>query len=271
MNINVSAYMSSIRPYRWMEIYNQLKESDLSFEIVIVGPNEPDYSLPKEIRFFKSDVKPMQCQHAAASFSVGETLLQIVDDIEYGKGAINEMFNTVMSSDNITSTCQYLQDGYSQVYTQNIAGQNLNLAYLPLLPVCGMFRRSAFMQLGGLDCRFNGAMGELDFYMRMKINGYITKFINNFCNENTNFQKKENTSLCGKYWDQDRPKFIELWNTQGVLYPIRNDILRPFLDKDLLNVNQYYGNQYHRNLNGSILNENGIDFTFSTFHKLLKV
>ena len=51
MNINVSAYLSSIRPYRWMAIHEMLAKTGLSFELVVVGPNEPDYELPKEIKF----------------------------------------------------------------------------------------------------------------------------------------------------------------------------------------------------------------------------
>jgi len=96
---NVSAYLSSIRPYRWMRIHEMLAKTGLSFEIVIVGPNEPDFSLPKEIRFYKSNVKPSQCFHAAASMCTGETLLQVVDDIEYSDGGIETMYKAVSGKD----------------------------------------------------------------------------------------------------------------------------------------------------------------------------
>lgn len=237
---NVSAYLSSIRPYRWMRIHEMLTKTGLSFEIVIVGPNDPDFTLPKEIKFFKSDVKPSQCFHAAATMAEGETLLQIVDDIEYADGAIEEMYRAVMKIDNINATCHYYQNGASNVYNQNISGSVLNLTYLPLLPVCGLYRRSAYSEIGGLDKRFDGVMGELDLYMRMCINGYSTHFVNYICNENTEYQKKESSSLCGKFWNLDRPKFIKLWSTSDHLYPIRKDIVRRYEDKDLLTKNQYY-------------------------------
>ena len=271
MNINVSAYLSSIRPYRWMAIHEMLAKTGLSFELVVVGPNEPDYELPKEIKFYKSDVKPTQCFHAAASMSSGETLLQIVDDIEYGDGAIKSMYETVMNNDNANASCNYFQDGTNQIYTQNIAGQHLNLTYLPLLPVCGLYRRSVYAEIGGLDKRFNGAMGELDLYMRMKMNGYSTVFVNNYCNENTSYQKKEKTSLCGKYWNQDRPTFIKLWSTQGVLFPIRNDIVRKFSDENLLTVDQNYGPVYHVEQNGKTYDDSGRDVTTFVTHNLLCV
>ncbi len=271
MNINISAYLSSIRPYRWMTIHEMLSKTGLSFELVIVGPNDPDFALPKEIKFHKSNVKPMQCSHAAASMSTGETLLQIVDDMEYGEGAIKQMFETVIKYDNVNASCHYLQDNVSQIYVQNIAGQHLNLTYLPLLPVCGLYRRSAYLASGGLDRRFNGAMGELDLYMRMKMNGYSTHFVQNYCNENTSFQKKEKTSLCRKYWNQDRPTFINLWSTQGVLFPIRNDIVRRFSDENLLSIDQNYGPVFEQKNDGKIYDDQGSDVTSFVSHRLLHV
>jgi hypothetical protein len=240
MSVNISAYLSSIRPYRWMRIHEMLSSAGLSFEIVIVGPNDPDFSLPKEIKFFKSDVKPSQCFHAAATMSEGEALLQIVDDIEYQDGGIQAMFKAVMETDNEMATCQYFQNGHSNVYHQNISGSIMNLCYLPLLPVCGLYRRNVYSEIGGLDKRFNGVMGELDLYMRMSVAGYSTKFVNFICNENTDYQKKEDSSLCGKFWNQDRPRFIDLWSTSGNLYPIRKDIVRKYSNVDLLTVNQYH-------------------------------
>ncbi len=237
---NVSAYLSSIRPYRWMRIHEMLAKTGLSFEIVIVGPNEPDFSLPNEIRFYKSNVKPSQCFHAAASMCTGETLLQVVDDIEYSDGGIETMYKAVSGKDNVMATCKYFQNGSSNIYNQNISGNILNLSYLPLLPVCGLYRRHVFNDLGGIDKRFNGVMGELDLYMRMSVAGYTTVFVDFICNENTEHQVKESTSLCGKFWDQDRPKFMQLWSTSGVLYPIRNDIVRKYSDIDILSVDQNY-------------------------------
>ena len=237
--INISAYLSSIRPYRWRNLYEQIKASGLTFEMVIVGPNEPDFELPKEIRFYKSDVKPSQCFHAAALMGRGEVLLQLVDDLIYSDGAIKMMYDAVMYSDNIMATCQYYQMDVNYVNEMNIAGHVSTV--LPTLPVCGMYRREHFHYLGGLDRRFDGVMSELDFYMRMRLSGVRTQFVNGIVCEDLTFQRKENTSLCGKYWSKDRPNFINLWSTNGELACLRNDIVRSYDSKDLLTVNQYFG------------------------------
>lgn len=236
MATQISAYMTSIRPYRWMRIHEMLSKTGLSFEIVIVGPIEADFELPEEILFFKSSLKPSQCQHTAAALCSGEYLLQIVDDIDYQDGAIEAMYQKVSEVDNVMATCHYFWNGQDYTLFQNTAGQNL--PDLPLLPVCGMFPRQAFLDAGGIDKRFLGVMGELDLYMRMSQLGYKTVFVEFICNENTEFQNKDQSSLCSKFWPHDRPILIDLWSTNGQFYLIRNDIVRKYTNENLLTIEQ---------------------------------
>ena len=238
---NISAYLSSIRPYRWMSIHEMLSKTGLSFEIIIVGPNDPNFSLPKEINFYKSDVKPSQCFHAAATMSTGETLLQIVDDMEYQDGGIEAMYRAVIEKDNIMATCKYHMNGISTADFQNMAGSSDSSCYpLPFLPVCGLYRRHVYSDMGGLDRRFNGVMSELDLYMRMSVYGYGTHFVDFIGNENRTYQEIESQSLYQKFASKDRPEFVRLWSTNGNLYPIRRDIVRKYENKNLLTENQNF-------------------------------
>jgi hypothetical protein len=236
MTPQISAYMTSIRPYRWMRLHEILSKTNLSFEIVIVGPIEADFELPSEIKFHKSALKPSQCQHAAASMCIGDCLLQIVDDLDYQDGAIEAMYNKVSTTDNVMATCHYHQNGIDHTFYQNTAGQIL--PHIPLLPVCGLFPRQAFIDSGGIDKRFIGVMGELDLYMRISQLGYKTVFVDFVCNENTDFQNKEKSSLCSKFWPIDRPVMIDLWSTNNQIYLIRNDIVRKYSPENLLTVEQ---------------------------------
>jgi len=235
--IDISAYMTSIRPYRWMRIHEILSKTNLNFEIVVVGPIEADFELPPEIKFFKSDLKPSQCQHTSAFLCNGEMLLQIVDDIDYQDGAIEAMYHVVKNDPSSMATCHYHQD-VSIDYTQyqNIAGQISN--YLPLLPVCGIYPREAYRKVGGIDRRFMGVMGELDLYMRLSLAGYKTVFVDYICNENTEFQKREDSSLCSKFWGVDRPVIINLWSENNQFCLTRNDEVRQYSESDLLTIEQ---------------------------------
>jgi len=237
MKIDISAYMTSIRPYRWMKIHEMLSKTRLSFEIVIVGPIEADFELPVEIKFFKSNVKPSQCQHTAATLCQGEMLLQIVDDIEYQDGAINAMFEIVKKDKNCMATCSFFADNRNFKLTQNMQGEPNDS--IPLLPVCGLYPREAYKKIGGIDKRFLGVMGELDLYMRLSVAGYKTVFVDYICNENTQFQRKDSSSLCNKYFAIDRPVVVSLWTQKNNQYSlVRNDVVREYSDIDLLTVEQ---------------------------------
>lgn len=236
MKTDISAYMTSIRPYRWMKIHEMISKTGLSFEIVIVGPIEADFELPPEIKFYKSDLKPSQCQHTAGMLCQSDKMLQIVDDVDYEDGGIKSMYDKIVNNDNVMSTCHYYLNNKDCTLEQNIAG--LNIPHLPLLPVCGMFHRQAFLDAGGIDKRFVGVMGELDLYMRMSQLGYKTVFVNFICSENTEFQVKDQSSLCTKFWFKDRPAIVDLWSTNGSLHLIRNDIVRKYSNIDLLTIEQ---------------------------------
>ena len=102
MEINVSAYMSSIRPYRWIAIHEMLKKTKLNFEIVIVGPNEPDFDLPEEIKFFKllsvagaywrgNEKNKMLVRIYGTAFESQESLDKYLNNIEEAKKIITAM------------------------------------------------------------------------------------------------------------------------------------------------------------------------------------
>lgn len=238
--IAISAYMSSIRPYRWMSLHAELVKVGLPFEMVIVGPNRPDFELPPEIRYYHSDVKPSQCFHAAASLCVGETLLQIVDDITYDDGVIQAMYDVVTQQERTMATAHYWQNETNFTQYQNIAGQIRS--DIPLLPVCGMYPRAGFIEMQGLDRRFDGVMSELDLYMRLSVAGYKTVFVNGIVRENIAWQTTEGTSLCGKFWAGDRGRFVNLWSTndrEDGLCSTRKDGVLVYSDEGILTENQY--------------------------------
>lgn len=238
--MNLSAYMSSVRTYRWLGLYERLKATGLSFEMIIVGPNDPTDALPPEISFYKSDVKPAQCFQAALSMCRGDVLLQLVDDLEYEPGTLEAMHKVVADSDMLMSTAEYWDEARNYRLYQNIAGEVH--PGLPLLPVCGMYSQKAHLSVGGLDRRFDGVMCELDMYMRLRINGYQTVFVPGRVIEKTSLMSEHNEGvrLCTRYWNKDRECFKRLWmNEQGWL-TCRNDILRPYSMENILTVNQTY-------------------------------
>ena len=48
MNPKIGIVSSAHRPQNWMGLYKSIGQNELEFELVFVGPNPPDYELPKD-------------------------------------------------------------------------------------------------------------------------------------------------------------------------------------------------------------------------------
>ena len=57
-------------------------------------------------------------------------------------------------------------------------------------------------------------------------------------NLNTEFQKKDNSSLCSKFWGIDRPVIINLWSENNQFCLKRNDEVREYSESNILTVEQ---------------------------------
>lgn len=209
--IDVSIYASAIRTERWLIMYEDIKSKNtVNFEFVFAGPNQPTYTLPDNFKFFKTSMKPCQCYEIAARNCQGLSLVNVADDVEYTKGAIDLMFEAYLKDPkHIMATCDYHIDGVDKSTMQNFQG-NLNDPDWPYLPVCGLHDRELYNELGGADRRFTGVMHELDVYMRLSEHGVKTVRVNGICNElvipSEQFQRS-----CSRYFDNDRPKILAIW------------------------------------------------------------
>ena len=78
-----SVISSAIRPDNWLDIYNSVDEDPDFFEFFFVGPNQPNYQLPKNFFFTKSFVKPAQCWQFAYENCNGEFVINLADDLVF--------------------------------------------------------------------------------------------------------------------------------------------------------------------------------------------
>ena len=40
---DITFYAAAVRPQCWMDFYNSIGENDAEFEVIFIGPNQPDY------------------------------------------------------------------------------------------------------------------------------------------------------------------------------------------------------------------------------------
>lgn len=232
----IALFASAVRKHRWMEIYESIKATNsVSFEIVLAGPIEPDYTLPDNVRHILTTVKPSQCAEIAARNTQAPALVQFVDDLIYSEKAFDLMYEAHSKDTlNIMSTCHYCgPDGDFSAY-QNIMGQP-NSPDWPVLPVCGMYSKEIYHRLGGADKRFAAVMWELDMYMRFAEIGVKTEFVEATCYEPYELPR-ENT-LGGRFWNHDRPLILEIWKSENGVIQRTSPVLS-FSDEDILTVDQ---------------------------------
>jgi hypothetical protein len=232
--IDVSIFSSAIRTERWLSTYEAMKATNhVNFEFVFVGPREPGFALPENFKYIKTDVKPAQCSEIAARNCSGHALVQYADDIDFTPGAIDLMFEAYIKDPaHIMVSCDYWQGSVDCTQCQNILG-NPNAQGWPMLPVCGLYNRELQFQLGGIDRRFNAVMWEIDILMRLWVYGVRMVKVNAICREILH-----GPGMCGRYWEHDRPKILEIWELKSDGTVHRKSPVLPYSDENILTISQ---------------------------------
>ena len=80
----VSVVSTAYRTKNWMNVYNSLNgNKTVDVDFIFVGPNTPNFSLPQNFRFIKSNVKPVQCLEIAYRNSTSDYTINIADDVVF--------------------------------------------------------------------------------------------------------------------------------------------------------------------------------------------
>ena len=167
----ISLYASAARPQHWLKLYESIKFNKCAFEIVFVGPNEPEEKMPDVFRFIKSNTKPVQCAHIAALHSNGEFLFHCVDDLTFkNERALDSMLSfyddkkdsskELILSPRLMRNGKPYEDNNYKLYPENEG--------CPVIPISIFIKRSLFIELGGYDLNFIASMADTDLSYRAK-------------------------------------------------------------------------------------------------------
>tara|TARA_A100001015_G_C15028400_1_gene731797 strand:+ start:769 stop:1578 length:810 start_codon:yes stop_codon:yes gene_type:complete len=215
-----------------MEIYNNINQNDIDFEMVFVGPNHPDFALPENFIFIYSEVKPTQCVEIAIRESTGSLVVIIADDIIFlGNRPLEKLVAQYNKLNNYKSilSCRLKQDNIPfDIKYHRFNFHDLNS---PLLPCVGVMSKKLLKEIGSIDNRFIASMHDVDLYMRAIKLGSKIEFSEIFVNENK--KEKSEGSNTGAEFFVDTIFSKKLWvkNEKGVydrIFPVIG-----FLDKDI--------------------------------------
>jgi hypothetical protein len=273
----LSFFSSGIRTHKWDDLYRSLNKSSVSFELIMVGPKEPDYPLPKNFHYIHSNVKPAQCAEIAARNTTGELIMNTADDLIFSDNALNEMCSLyeknasegLIVSDRFTRRNKRYGDGYGRPYPSAFGDKMhrfLSTVELPLVPLNSMMSKNFWNTIGGIDRRFTALFWDLDNAMRTLEAGGKILFADNAITEEVMEKPSTirriinrilNKRKIGLYLEYgisiDRPLLDSFWvsteqENQEDIYAVNDQnvsILKkrkkpflPFEDKNLLTISQ---------------------------------
>jgi hypothetical protein len=235
VNPKIGIVSSAHRPQNWMNLYRSIGENNIDYELVFVGPNSPDYELPKNFRFIRSIVKPTQCFEIAVRNTTADLILPVADDCEFNTPQpLDKLYDFYKSCscDKIIVSSRMMTDGEDQSHFAHRFFTHDDNS--PIMPICGLMSRKYFSELGGIDRNFIGIMWDLDLAMRVHASGGKVVLGNVYINEDTN----KGSSLCGDFWEHDRMLLESLWTTNGKVHFNRKNPVEPFSDINILTASQ---------------------------------
>jgi len=238
MDPKIVIVASAHRPQNWMNLYKSIGDNQVDFELIFVGPNPPDYQLPKNFRFIRSLVKPTQCLEIAFRNATAELVMNMADDcifkISRPLDRLYEMYKSY-NNDKIILSCRYMVNGQEQPSSgMHFFAEDINS---PMVPLSGLMSRNLFNSIGGIDRNFIGVMWDLDIAMRVHALGGDVVLSDVFLDEDKG-KSTVGSALCGDFWKHDRGLLENLWVKDGKVNFSRAKPVESFNDLNILRASQ---------------------------------
>ncbi len=250
MPVDVSLVMSAARPKFWPRLVNSLLANECSYEVIFVGPNEPDAKLAENVHWIPATVKPAQCYEIGLRAARGELVGWTADDADYNDHSLNcpQALDILLAKYRATHRKMILamstyEDGNNVSECHNFF---FNEPRTPRMAPFGFMNREWMLRLGGYDRNFVCGQSENDLVMRALVDGGDVMLL-------PEAKVYVHHAEChGDYpfrsgYDGDRQYLESCWVNEGygtfqhATATISNHRLKdfvPFLEKDITTVNQ---------------------------------
>ena len=227
---------SAHRPQHWMNLYNSIGDNNIEYELVFVGPNPPDYELPKNFRFIRSFVKPAQCFEIAFRNTMADLVMPIADDCEFITPQPLDRLYDLYKSCNLDELIVSSRGMHGDmVWPQSFHCFYTNDDSTPVVALCGLMSKKLYRDIGGIDRNFISIMWDSDIAMRVHALGGRVVMSDVYINEDMS----KGSSLCtGEFFRHDRTLLESLWTTNGKVHFNRAKPVEPFSDMNILTASQ---------------------------------
>ena len=265
---DISIYASAHRPHNWMDLYRSIGHNDVSFEIVFVGPNVPDFELPDNFKFIKSRTKPTQCVEIAVRNTSADLIMNIADDTEFRtEKPLDILYQAYKSFNNnkILLSCRYMYHGQdiSDAAARFFAGDDSS----QIMPLSALMSKKLYYDIGGIDRNFIAIMWDCDIAMRVYAMGGEVILSNVYLDEIES--KRHGSILCREFWSHDRKLLERLWSINKKTHLNRTKPVEPFSDLRILEESQGPRGRWHGT--SPVLVEKIVDFPKNNIKILMRI
>lgn len=182
----VSCIMTSNKPENWMMCYDSLCSGlkDVDAEIIVVGPNPPDYKLPSNLIYIQTnDIKPSQCVEIAIRKAQGDFIAVTADDVVFIDGSLNSLYLEYIEREDEKLVL------LSRFWEEAIQKRVLDRRYAKGCmiwpknsPLCSLLMafldRDLLTQIGGIDKRYLAVYWDIDLSLRLVEAGSTIRWSN---------------------------------------------------------------------------------------------
>jgi hypothetical protein len=235
-DIQFSICASALRPKQWEATYNSLKQNDLKWELIYVGPNPPLVQLPDNFKYISSKTKPSQCYQIAFNEAKGELINWTADDSIYPPNALDKVYEFFKMFNNrkLVVAFRTVEDGRDITEFHRLRGKDPNA---PRMAPFGVMNREFFNELGGYDRRFICGQSENDVVMRAYEAGGqleiapVPVIVNHK-------EAHHDTVFRSGFYKEDRKVLENSWILDGIIQQKRLDAFEPFSKENILTETQ---------------------------------
>lgn len=236
----VSVVSTAYRPQNWMNVYKSLNENkELDVDFIFVGPNAPNYQLPKNFRFIKSNVKPAQCLEIAYRQSKSDFTINVADDVIFKEtNPLDKLYAKYLSldSDKVIVSPRYQMD--DDLIDPRYLVLDQADPTSPSMPVGSFMKRSLYESLGGIDKNFMAVMYDLDVALRVYAIGGCVVFADNVTAYEDRIVASAGGSLCVDYASIDKGYLHSIWQKNPDNSYSRLRAVERFSDENILRYSQ---------------------------------
>jgi hypothetical protein len=183
--MKVGVFCSSNKPQLWGRLCDSLSRNSVDWNLCIAGPYSPTELLPGNVKHIQTNVKPAQCSFIAEQNTIGDYVINVVDDIVFSPGSLDNLIKMVDNKKTIASSKVFgfkIMDHYNLLdprgypaddprslsKDKNIRAKNIILNFP--LPTGAMMYRETFDSIG-IDKSFIALYWDFDIFFELLSRG----------------------------------------------------------------------------------------------------